>query len=243
MTPRVKVGSGRSDAAGLRIPDEFVHLQLHAHLETIRENPLRQLVGRERLASKNLESLRLFERRGHQYGGCACHQIVCFNHLSGPVIIGTVGDDEFDLVGRSEIFEILHPIPIELPGPRSLQVEDSDDSWITRADVNRVGRFNQNGSAGITEFGHQRKDGFLSQRFSAGEFDQSAVDRQNLFLEILHGDSLALLEGVFRVAVVASQRASGEPHEDTGGARTGGFALDRVEDFVDANGGGCWHDL
>lgn len=168
---------------------------------------------------------------------------MCFNHLSGPDIIGAVGDHEFDLIRRSQIFEILHAISIELPGPRSLQIEDSDDSWITGADVNGIGRFNQNGPAGITEFGHQRKDGFLSQRFSTGEFDQSAVDRQNLFLEILHGHSLALLEGVFGVAVVASQGASGEPHEDTGGARMGGFTLDRVEEFIDADGFGCWHDL
>lgn len=65
----MKVGSGRSDAAGLWVPDEFVHLQLHAHLETIRKNPLCQLVGRQCLASQDLESLRLFERRRHQNGG------------------------------------------------------------------------------------------------------------------------------------------------------------------------------
>lgn len=217
----MKVGSGRSDAAGLRVPDEFVHLQLHAHLESIRENPLRQLVGGERLASQDFESLRLFERRRHQNGGRASHQIMGFNHLSGPDIIGAVGEHEFDLIRRSQIFEILHPISIELAGSRSLQIEDSDDSWITGADVHGIGRFNQNGPAGITEFGHQGKDGFLSQRFSAGKFDQRAVDRQYLFLEILDGDLFALLEGIFSIAIVTSQGASCEPHEDTGGPSTG----------------------
>src|SRR5262249_29255700 len=88
----------------------------------------------------------------------------------------------------------------------------------------------------------------LRQRFSPGHADILRAIPGYLGQDVRDRPPLAAVEGVGRVAVLAAQRATREPHENGGNSYVLGLALERMKDLGDfqalagaqcASGGSC----
>ena len=74
----------------------------------------------------------------------------------GPVEIGSIADDDLDLVGRLEPVEVAPDVGLDLARAGSLDVEDHPHSGIDRADVDRAAGLEQDRLAGVGKSRHER---------------------------------------------------------------------------------------
>src|SRR5712671_5959060 len=78
-------------------------------------------------------------------------------------------------------------------------------------------------------------DAGLQEWLATSDFDEAAAEGVNLGGDVRDVHLMALVEGVLGVAPRAPQVTSGEADEGAGESRPGRFALDAVEDFIDAD--------
>ena len=96
----------------------------------------------------------------------------------------------------------------------------------------RAARLEQDRVAGVGEHRHQRQHIFLQERLAAGDLDQRATVRRDRIDDFGQRLFLALVKGVFGIAIGAAQIAESQPHEDTRPTRPGALALDGAIDLV-----------
>lgn len=156
------------------------------------------------------------------------------NHLQRPVIVGTIGDDELDLIVRPQVLEVRPQVALGFAAAGRLQVHDADGAGIARADVDRAAGLDQQRPARIAQSRDEFVHACLQQRLAAGDLDQLRRVHHHFCDNVVDRARRAFLEGVLRVAITAAQMAASQSHEHARHARPGRFALDRVEDFGDA---------
>ena len=93
-----------------------------------------------------------------------------------PVVVIARGEDELQLVARSQQIEIFPAVFRRFAGARRLEIDDARDTRIDAADVERTTGFERNRVAGIAQGGQQRQTVLLRQRFAAGDADRCAVE-------------------------------------------------------------------
>src|SRR5262249_10865461 len=107
-----------SNAAGIRVPDELVELELHPDLEPRREEPRGEPDGpdgAEDAAQKDRE---------------APVERVLADDAGRPVEVPPGGDDELDLVGRLEQVEVRPDVVLALAAVWALEVHDHPDARV-----------------------------------------------------------------------------------------------------------------
>ena len=155
----------------------------------------------------------------------------------GPLVVGAVGDDELQLVPRPQRVQVLPAVAIALAAPRALEVDDAAHAFGNRVDREAAAGLEQHLVSAGEQRAHQIDRFGLQQRLSSGHLDQRAAEGRDTLHDLVDGDGVALVERVGRVAPDAAEVAPGQAHEH---ARTPGvrrFALDRMEDLVDAEHG------
>src|SRR6185503_1264903 len=100
-------------------------------------------------------------------------------------------------------------------------------------DVERAARLERDVEAEIAELREQSRAARLRERLAAGHADVRRAVAAHLGFDLAERAPLPARERVRRVAVLAAQRATGEPHEHGGPAAEHGLALDREEDLRD----------
>src|SRR5262249_6657254 len=115
------------DAAGVRMPDVLVRLQLKANREPVLDDPLRQLPFRE-----------LTEHRREQQRKVTLSQPVSPDHVSAPFVIGARSNHKFELV--LFIHRVEDPVVISIAFARRgrLQVDDLVNRRWNEPDVDRA---------------------------------------------------------------------------------------------------------
>src|SRR5271157_6619474 len=117
-----------SNTPRIRIPEDLVLLELEADGEARFEDP-RGEVGGVDLAESDREQNR-----------AAVGQAMLTDHVHSPVEIGTVTEDELELVGGPEPFDVAPDVGFHLARAGRLEVEDDADAGIDRSEERRVGK-------------------------------------------------------------------------------------------------------
>ena len=151
------------DSASRRFPDVLVHLKLEPNLEIVLQNPIDKLA--------RFESI---EHRGEQ-NRKPPSKMVFLDGIFGPGVVFASPNDEFDFVMRLKLVQIAIEIVLAFAAAGAFQVEDLDDLWVYRPDVQAPASFEQNGAARLNQAFHQRKDVLLQERLTPGHFNQWAV--------------------------------------------------------------------
>ena len=150
----------------IRAPDHFVKLQLHADFfEAARGNEVSQ--SRE---------IGLTPDRRDEDRVCAAFEIVARYYVASVSPIGTIHDDEFDLVTvGAQPFEVRPVIAFGFARGRAFHIEDKFRALVNifRRDI--TARFDQDFVARITETCDERQGFALRERFAACDFDELAV--------------------------------------------------------------------
>lgn len=175
---------------------------------------------------------------GAEQDRAAVGEAVLHNLAAGPVEIGPIADDEFDLVGGSEPLEIGPVVPRSFSRGGCFQVEDDPNPRIDLGGVARSTGLQQDRETGVGEPGHQRMDFGLEQGLAAGDLDQlTRLCQFSDTIENLVGSPrLAVVESVGGIAVDAPEVASGQSDKDARHSHMGAFALKAAVDLVDDQG-------
>lgn len=180
----------------------FVPLRLHADGEFIGQNPVGKLFERE------------FFPDGREQDGAG--DFVFGQFLFGPLVVGAVGDDEFEFVLFIEVPEVPVDILAFFAATGAFQIHDFHDAWIDAGDVERTAGFEEDMFTEVAKAGHEWQDVGLEQRFAAGDFDEGAIVFKHLDDHVTDSHRFAFVERIGRVAPSTAEVAGGEAHEDTG---------------------------
>src|SRR5208337_1548546 len=210
-----------SNTPGLGIPEDLVLLELEADGEMRFEDPLGEVGGVD-LAESDREQNR-----------AAVGQAMLTDHVRSPVEIGAVTEDELELVGGPEPFEVAPDVRLHLARAGRLEVEDDADAGIDRARIDCSAGLEQDGLAGVGQAAHQRIDLELEQGLSAGDLDEIVAQRECPRDDDVHAHRLPLVEGVGRVAVDAPKVTRRQADEDAGQPRERTLPLEAAIDLMD----------
>src|SRR5271157_1242832 len=163
----------------------------------------------------------------------ALGQVMHTDHVHGPLEIGTVAEDELELVAGLEPFDVAPHVRLHLARAGRLDVEDDEDPGIDRAGIECAAGLEQDGLAGIGQAAHQRIDLELKQGLPAGDLDEVVAQRKCPCDDDVHAHRLPLVEGVGRVAVDASQVTGRQPHKHARQPRERALPLEAAIDLMD----------
>src|SRR5208283_431502 len=104
-----------SNTPGLGIPENLVLLELEADGEMRVEDPAGEFGGVDLAES------------GREENRTALGQAMLTDHVHGPVEIGTVAEDELELVGGLEPFDVAPHVRLHLARAGRFEVEDNED--------------------------------------------------------------------------------------------------------------------
>ena len=215
---------------GLHFPGTSPHrtlcsCSLKAHRQPVRENPVRQ--------SRWASSLRVARREQHL---TPLGQGVLLQVRLAPVVVLTRADDEFHLIARREQAKILDPVARGLAGSRRLHVDHPHSPGNRLAAISIAPLVSSETSmARIAQAARAAPDSSAApaarRRSRRREAFRSRQPDVRIVVDVV---PFTGVKGVLGVAVLASQRAAGQPHEHRAKADRIRFPLQRVEDFIDA---------
>ncbi len=102
-------------AARLRVPDVLVELRLHASRDVVFKHPLGQCTRRQAGTAEDFEPLWLLVHRRQQDRTAALIERVFRDHAAGPFVVGSIHEDELDLIPVGQVFEVFEQIAFALP--------------------------------------------------------------------------------------------------------------------------------
>ncbi len=167
-------------------------------------------------------------------------EVVLRDEVAGEVVVGTVGEDEFDFVVFGEGGEVFHAEGVGGGAcAGALDVDDLVDGFGDFGEGALAGGLDHEGVAGVEEAAHEGEEfAGLEHGFAAGELDEFAGGESfDLGDDFVFGEGLAAGEGVLGVAPGAAEVAAGEADEDAGEAGEGGLALNGFVEFDEMHGG------
>src|SRR5262249_4018201 len=144
-----------------------------------------------------------------------------------PLVILARADDELDLVGIAQRLKLWIEVTPLLARTRRLDVHHPADAWVDLRHVDRPAGFERDPVAALAKLAKKVEATALRQRFSPGHADILRAIPGYLGQDVRDRPPLAAVEGVGRVAVLAAQRATREPHENGGNSYVLGLALER----------------
>lgn len=173
-----------------------------------------------------------FDDRRNEYDA-ALIELLVSNDVLGPIVVGPVGDYEFEFVQLGQMPEIGVSIFFGFAAAGTFQVHDFDDARIHWCDIDRAAGFEQYCFTEVAEARQQRQNIRLEEGFAAGHFDKLGFKTADFGEDVVEGDWLALVEGVSGVAPGAAEVAAGQSHKDAGPPGIRGLPLNAVKDFID----------
>src|SRR5262249_23484534 len=136
-----------------------------------------------------------------------------------------IADDELHLILGSQALQLLVAITPLLSRRWRLDVDDQNHARIESLQGHRAARFEGHSKACVTDCTQQLRAALLCQGLAARHADIACAGLSHPFEDCLHLPPLAAMESVCSVAVLAPQRATGEPNEDRRDADAIGFTL------------------
>jgi hypothetical protein len=198
-----------------------VCLKLQSDGKAILQNPPGEILRREHIVHRRKEN-----RCG------TVGQPVPDEHATRVLVVGTIANDEFDLVLRCQQLEILPVHPGCLAAAGTFHVDDPDDAGWHVPDAHVTACFQHHRTSRLKQLLHQRVNVALKERLAARNFNQVAA----VLLHLRHDRSDAHLrpfsEGIRRVAPGTPEVARREADEHAGPPRVGRLPLDGMEDFI-----------
>jgi hypothetical protein len=211
-----------SDAPCVRRPDVLMELQLQARGQMVGEDPLRERAGFELAVDGR-----------HQHGGGAIGERIAGDYVASELVVGSILDDELDLVPRREPVQIR---PVGLAGftaAWTFDVDNFQDAGRDPGDRTMASSLKHYGAAAAAQTLHQLVYIFLKEWFAACDLDQRTAIALYGRHHLVQRHPPPFVEGVRRIAPGTAQVARGQTYED---ARLSGprrLTLNRVEDLVD----------
>src|SRR5579884_2379168 len=90
-----------------RLPDELVNLQAEPRVQAVGENPFHQLAWIEQAVAGVARRSRIFaEGRREENIARLLLELLLTDEVTRKLVIGSIGDDKLQLVGRSERIEV-----------------------------------------------------------------------------------------------------------------------------------------
>src|SRR5579883_2285057 len=202
-------------------PEILMQLDLQAHRQPVRENPVGELPRRELLVARGEE-----------------HRAAAFKtelpHLRhAPLVVGPVADHEFHEILCVQPGKLVIAIARLLSRPRSLDINDPHDTLIDSLERHGAARLERDATARIAKLSQQRETALLRQGVATRD---AYVTSTQLPYPLHHGLDLppfAEGEGVLRVTVLTAQRTAREAHEYRGNPGSVGLTLQGIEDLAD----------
>src|SRR5215813_452070 len=173
---------GGSHSAGVGRPDVLVELDLEANWKLVLEDPGRELLGLDAIP------------HGPKEDRAAFGQLACSHLAARPLVVGTVGDHELELVGGAKLLHVLPSVASRLAACRALHVDDANDARIDGRNVERTGGLEQHAIAAIGEARHQGMDAGLQQGLPTRDFDQREPETLHLSHDFVDRAPCALIE-------------------------------------------------
>jgi len=200
-------------------PEVFMQLQLQPDRQPVLQDPFGQL-GRILLLLS-----------GGEQDFTAGREIVFPEAVPGPFIILPVADDELDLVGAAQRYDVRITVALHFARARRLQVHHLDDARIDAGDIECPAGLKRDAVTGITQLPQQRQAGLLRQRLAPGHRDIAGPVAGYPFQDGTGFHPLASLEGVGGIAITATQWTTRETNKDGRAARGQRFPLQGIKNF------------
>jgi len=197
-----------------------MQLQLQAHRQIVRDHPISQVASVQVMVAW---------RKQHLAG--ASVQTVLDQLGIRPVVVVAGTDDELDLVVGREQLDVLVAVTMRFLGVGGLEVDHAAYAGVNGRDVQGATGLQGNLVAGITQLLEQGYGIGLCQGLATRDADITRPVTGHLLKDVFKGAHGAAAEGVGAVAVLATQRATGEAYKDSGQASSARFTLQRVKDF------------
>lgn len=182
------------------------------------------------------------EGGGEEDVAAADGEAVGLDEVARELVVGAVGEDEFDLVVGCEGVEVLEAEAVSGgSGAGALYVDDLVDGAGDFCEGPLAAGFDHEGVVHGEEAVHEGEEiAGLEHGLAAGELDEAAgLEGLDVGDDLVVGEGLAAGEGVLGVAPGAAQVAACEPHKDAGNASEGAFTLDRFVELDEMHLQGC----
>ena len=113
-----------------------------------------------------------------------------------PLVVGAVGNDEFQFVALPQVLDVLPAVLRDLAGAGRLQVDDARDTRVDRGNVERARGFERDVATGVAQRAEQREAAGLRQRLAAGDADACSDRNISSMRSFFGGNTLAPVVGV-----------------------------------------------
>src|SRR2546428_164478 len=198
-----------SDPAHVGGPDVLVDLELQADRQAIGQDPFSQPPRVENAV------------HGGQQHAAAGGETMTRDDLPGPVVVGTVGDDELHLVRRLQESDVLEAVLPVHTASGTLQVHDHHGARVEGREIQAAAGFDGHFEAAIAQLTDQVVHAFLQEGLAPCDQDEARPERGDARQDRADRQVAPFLEGVRRIAPRATQIAVGEADEH---ARSTGVA-------------------
>jgi len=156
--------------------------------------------------------------------------------VCGKVEIGSIRQNELELIVFGEPIEVLSVEPVAFSAGRAFDVDDAHTAWIDDIDVHASVRFQQHGVPVIEKPPDQFRRFRLKQGLSSRDFHPTTSEASNSLEDLPDFKSFFDNGCIARIAIRARKVASGKADKDAGKPGIGGFALNAEKDFVYIDG-------
>ena len=116
---------------------------------------------------------------------------------------------------------------------RAFDIHDLDAAIIHQADIQTPISLHTDVISFLNQSGDECRSLFLQQGLATGNGDIGATVRPQTIQDIPDFQKIAAFIGVFCIAILTAQIASGEPHKTAQQARPQGFSLNTEKNLVD----------
>src|SRR5579885_7551 len=186
-----------------RLPDELVNLQAEPRVQAIGENPFHQFAWIEKaVAGVARRSCIFAEGRREEYVAQLLFELMLTHKIPRELVVGSIGDDKLQLVGRSERIEVGRAKAPSLSRSGTLHIDNLVNCFRHVLQRTLSAGLDQHLIAVVEELLHERHYlALLQHRFSAGNFHQ--LDRSKRAYSAHHlidRGFVSAREGVLAVA-------------------------------------------
>ncbi|MCY1354578.1 hypothetical protein D9M69_409610 [compost metagenome] len=151
-----------------------------------------------------------------------------------PVIVLSRADDKLHLIVGREQLDVFVAVAVCFLRTRGFQVDNATDPGIYCRDIDGATGFQRHFVTGVTQALEQGNGVGLCQGLAARDADITRAKPCDLLEDVVERANGPAGERVGAVAVLATQRATGQTHKNSGQAGSPRFTLQRVENFGDS---------
>jgi hypothetical protein len=172
-------------------------------------------------------------RRRKQHGAFIDKSILHQN-LPGPVVIVFIAQHEFYFVMWRKYIQIFPAVFFDLARRRRLDIHHPHHARIHCTDIQRAAGLKGDLITGIAKRREQRQTALLRQRLSAGHTNILRAILRDLPENLRERYAFPARKGICGIAIVATQRTTGQANKHRRQTDATGLALQRKKKFADA---------